>query len=61
MAFACEATLENQYQDIHFSLVYMLYLQKVLLVHSKKYVFYMIYRLKLPLRLFPSSRSGVLA
>ena len=38
---ACEATLKYQYQNIHFSLIYV-YLQRVLLIHFKKCVFYII-------------------
>ena len=42
--------LYNTSTKIFISSVSMLYLQKVLLIHLKKCVFYIIYKLELPLR-----------
>ena len=46
---ACEATLHNSIKTF-ISPLSMLYLQKVLLIHLKKCVFYIMYKSKLPLR-----------
>ena len=46
---ACEATLQYQYSNIYFSLS-IVSLQKVLLIHLKKCVFYITHKLKLPWR-----------
>ena len=47
---ACEATLQYNFINIFISPLSMLYLQKVLLIHLQKCVFYIIFELKLPLR-----------
>ena len=44
-----EGTLQYQYWNIHFSLVYMLYLQKLKVLLTNLYVFFIIYKIKLPL------------
>ena len=46
----CEATLQYLYYNIHFSLIYALFAESFIDT-LKEYVFYMIYTLKLPLRL----------
>ena len=55
---AREATLQYQYENSYFPL--MLYLRKVLLIHLQKVVFYIIYKLKLPLHAsFKKTRGPV--